>query len=154
VAISPAQYGPKRTAGADTATSHSGPNSNTVCVRTAASTDRLMTGSSVRRRVSVRNVVATWLRSEVRSLARCSRGSRNLRYATTDSSANGIVSRYVARVGSRLATQPPASELATSAMLSMNRTRPIRRSKSAPSPVSSTTVSYTIASTVPEYMAK
>ena len=52
------------------------------------------------------------------------------------------------------ASRPPSSALATSAADSMIRTRPIHFSYSALEPVSSSTVSYTTLSTVPELNAK
>ena len=52
------------------------------------------------------------------------------------------------------ASKPPASELATSAALSTARARPIIRSNRSLFSVSVSTVSYTMASIVPLYIAK
>ena len=54
---------------------------------------------------------------------------------------NGAVMKYVARSGITSASSPPASALTTRPALSTKRMRPMVRSNSALSPVSSRTVS-------------
>ena len=58
------------------------------------------------------------------------------------------------RVETQPASRPPSNALATSAADSTIRTRPIHFSYPSLDPVSSSTVSYTMLSTVPELNAK
>ena len=91
VDTSPAQYGPYAAAGTASATSHSGPNSNTSWLITAASTPSVTIGSSRRRRVTARRVSPRCRRSATGSADRCSRGSRKCAYPAMEASANGTV---------------------------------------------------------------
>src|SRR6185312_9254424 len=97
VETSPAQYGPYAAAGTASATSHSGPNSNTSWLITATSTPRVTIGSSDPRRLTARTVSRRCRRSATGSAARCSVGSRNSAYPPIETSANGTVRKQVAR---------------------------------------------------------
>jgi hypothetical protein len=59
----------------------------------ATSAESNSTRSTSRRRVIVRSVSATWLRSEVASLAWCRRGSSKRRNATIAAAAKGRVAK-------------------------------------------------------------